>query len=117
MSNPIENYECPDCGANDHSPVDGLCDTCIMKFYLQDVDAPTLPQIDVDGSGNKVLRDKNWITDDDSYGRGDVLLIDMSRWSTFDLELWDEADESDKWELAETISRKYGHASDSASEG
>lgn len=113
MSKPIEKYECPDCGANAWSPVDGLCDTCILKFYLQDVDAPAY---DYEPKGNKVVRNVNWVTDDESYGYGKVLLVDMSSWSIYDRQLWDEADESEKWELAENISRKYGQASDRVSD-
>jgi len=111
MSKPINEYECPDCGANDNSPVDGLCDTCILKFYLQDSTAPAL-----EPKGNKIHTNVTWVADDESYGGGDILIVDTSRWSASDQTMWDEADESDKWELAEDISRKYGHASDSVSD-
>ena len=36
----IENYQCEDCGATiDSKPFD-CCNTCIIKFYMGDVDAP-----------------------------------------------------------------------------
>ena len=111
MSKSINEYECPDCGASGTPKATDCCDTCILKFFVEDADAPSLYP-----SGNKIHQNVTWVADDESYGGGDILIVDTSRWSASDETMWDEADESDKWELAEDISRKYGHASDSVSD-
>ena len=38
----IQSYECPDCGANSSMPASQCCDSCIMKFFLEDTDAPAI---------------------------------------------------------------------------
>lgn len=34
------NYTCPDCGSTAESRVTDLCDTCVIKFYLDDANLP-----------------------------------------------------------------------------
>jgi hypothetical protein len=36
------NYQCDFCGATKEFPARDCCDECILKFYLEDTDAPAL---------------------------------------------------------------------------
>lgn len=40
----IENYSCKQCGSNSESAVVDCCDECILKFYFEESDAPSLSQ-------------------------------------------------------------------------
>jgi hypothetical protein len=47
-----------------------------------------------------------WIADDESYGFGDVIVVDTSSWSDEDYEHFGNADDSDKWETALLIASR-----------
>ena len=36
------DYQCDTCGATKEFPARDCCDECILKFYLEDKDAPAL---------------------------------------------------------------------------
>jgi hypothetical protein len=40
----MEHYECPDCGARSTSVTNECCDTCVLKFYFQNINASTLDE-------------------------------------------------------------------------
>jgi len=51
-----------------------------------------------------------WIADDESYGFGDILVVDASSWSDEDYARFDEAEESDKWDTAIAITSEKKEA-------
>lgn len=48
-----------------------------------------------------------WLSDDESYGFGDILVIDTSSWSEEDYEHFGNADDSEKWDVAMLIASKH----------
>jgi predicted amidophosphoribosyltransferase len=42
----MENYNCPDCGADNTFLPKDCCDTCILKFFVEDETQPSLTDID-----------------------------------------------------------------------
>lgn len=56
---------------------------------------------------NKITGNDLWIADDGSYGHGQVLLVNTENWTSADIERFDDADEDDKWDVAQAITESY----------
>lgn len=48
-----------------------------------------------------------WITEDGTYGTISVLLLDTGRWTDSDWDEFEDADENDKWYIAETVTKRH----------
>lgn len=42
----ITGFTCPDCGASGEPKAKDCCDECVLKFYTEDINAPSLNEID-----------------------------------------------------------------------